>query len=254
MRISFVSDVLYIQSRKGKFSRVLHSDRLFQHFLMNAFVCVKLNNLNFVRLNQLLLRAELYRDFMDRLGQNYELNDIDQKMTILPSSHTGFSRYMKIKKQNALALIRKFNKFIFFITFICNSHWEKFKRDLSEVVDIVNRLDLMARIFQLKLRELLRDLIERHVMEIINAHIYVIEFQKRDLSHAHIFLIANSRDEFDANNIDDAVHAVIFFKKVSGLNVKCKTLYELIVEQMIHKNCKNVEKVSCHDFESRCIK
>ena len=114
--------MLYIQSRKGKFSRVLYSRRLFQHFLMNAFVCVEFNNLNFVRQNQQFLRVELYRDLMNRLDQDYEFNDIDQKMTILSSSHTGFSRYMKIKKQDVLALIRKFSKFIFFIIFICNSH------------------------------------------------------------------------------------------------------------------------------------
>ena len=82
---------------------------------MNAFVCVELNNLNFVRQNQQLLRVELYRNLMNQLSQDYELNDIDQKMTILSSSHIEFSRYMKIKKQDALALIRKFNKFIFFI-------------------------------------------------------------------------------------------------------------------------------------------
>ena len=246
--------MLYIQSRKRKFSRVLHSKRLFQHFLINAFVCVKFNNLNFVRLNQLLLRVDFYRNLMNRLSQNFEFSDIDQKMTILSSNHTKFFRYMKIKKQDVFALIRKFNKLIFFITFICNSHWEKFERNLSDVVDIVNRFDLMIRVFQLKFKKFLRDFIERHVMRIINAHIYVIEFQKRDLSHAHILLIANSRDEFDENNIDDVVHAMIFSKKLFEFNAKRKILYELIVEQMIYKNCKKVEKAFCHDFESKCIK
>ena len=112
----------------------------------------------------------------------------------------------------------------------------------------------MIRVFQLKFREFLRDLTERHVMRIMNAHTYVIEFQKRGLSHAHILLIADSRDEFDEDNIDDVVHAVIFFKKTSQLDDDRKTLYELIVDQMIHKNCKRIEKAFCHDFEDRCIK
>ena len=91
-------------------------------------------------------------------------------------------------------------------------------------------------------------------MKVINAHIYVIEFQKRNLSHVHILLIANSRDEFDENNIDDAIHAIILFKEIFEFNTLRKTLYELIVEQMIHKNCKKIEKALCHDFENRCIK
>ena len=246
--------MLYIQSRKGKFSRVLHSGRLFQHFLVDAFACVELNNLNFVRLNQQLLRVELYRGLMDRLGQGYELNDIGQKVTILPSSHTGFPRYMKVKKQDALALVRKFSKLIFFITFICNPRWEEFERDLFSGVDIVNRPDLVARVFQLKLRKLLRDLTERHVMGVINAHIYVIEFQKRGLPHVHILLIADPRDGFDEDNIDDVVHAVISPKEVSELNAIRKTLYELVVDQMIHKNCKRAKKAPCHDSENRCTK
>ena len=89
----------------------------------------------------------------------------------------------------------------------------KFERNLFDVVNIVNRFDLMIKMFQLKFKKILRDFIERHVMKIMNAHIYVIEFQKRNLSHAYIFFIANFRDKFDKNNIDDVVHAIIFSRK-----------------------------------------
>ena len=125
---------------------------------------------------------------------------------------------------------------------------------MFDVVDIVNRFDLMIKMFQLKLKKLLRDFIERYVMKIMIAHIYVIEFQKRNLSHVHIFLIANSRNEFDENNIDDVVHAIIFFKKTFEFNVERKILYELMIDQMIHKNCKKIKKKFCYDFENRCIK
>ena len=91
--------------------------------------------------------------------------------------------------------------------------------------------------FQLKFKKFLRDFIKRYVMKIINAHIYVIEFQQKKLSHVHIFFIVNFRNEFDTNNIDDVVHAIIFFKKMFEFNAKRKTFYELIVEQIIHKNC-----------------
>ena len=187
VKITFLFDFIYIQNRQKKFNRVLHSKRLFQYFLMNAFVCVKFNNFNFVRFNQQFLRIEFYRDLMNRLSQNYELNDIDQKMTILLSNHIEFSRYMKIKKQNVFVLIRKFNKFIFFIIFICNSRWKKFTRNLFDVVDIVNRFDLIIKMFQLKFKKILRDFIEHYVIKIMIAHIYVIEFQKKFVTRSYFF-------------------------------------------------------------------
>ena len=231
----------------------MHSKRLFQHFLMNAFVCVKLNNFNFVRFNHQFLRVDFYRNLMNQSNQNYEFNDIDQKMTILSSNHTKFSRYMKIKKQNVFALIRKFNKFIFFIIFICNSHSDEFKRIFFTIVDIVNRFESMIKMFQLKFKKFLRDFIERHVIKIINAHIYVIEFQKRNLSYAHIFLIANFRNEFDDDNINDVVYAIISFKAIFEFDDR-KILYELICQQIIHENCKKIKIFFCLDFENKCIK
>lgn len=56
---------------------------------MDAFSCIELNNLNWVRMNQQKLRADLYAGIMDRLGDGCELNDIGKKVTILPSSQVG---------------------------------------------------------------------------------------------------------------------------------------------------------------------
>ena len=112
----------------------------------------------------------------------------------------------------------------------------------------------MTKMFQLKFKKFLRDFIERYVIKIINAHIYVIEFSKKKFVAYLYFFITNFRNEFDENNIDDVVHAIIFFKKIFKFDAKRKIFYKLIVEQIIHKNCKKIEKVFCQNFENKCIK
>ena len=59
---------------------------------------------------------------MNRLNESATLDDIEKKVTILSFTHVDSFRYIKTKKQNTLVLIRTYDKFIFFVTFICNSN------------------------------------------------------------------------------------------------------------------------------------
>ena len=59
---------------------------------------------------------------MNRLNKNAILDNIKKKIIILLFTHIDNFRYIKIKKQNVLTLIRIYNKFIFFVIFICNSN------------------------------------------------------------------------------------------------------------------------------------
>ncbi len=47
----------------------------------------------------------------------------------------------------------------------------------------------------MKLKVILKDLIENGVLGHIIAWIYVIEYQKRDLRHAHVLLIVKEEDK-----------------------------------------------------------
>ena len=51
------------------------------------------------------------------------------------------------------------------------------------------RPDLVARVFRLKLKSILEDLLGNDVLGVVIGYIYVIEFQKRGLPHARILLI-----------------------------------------------------------------
>ena len=221
---------------------------------MNAFACCELNNLNWIRQNQQRLRADCYQNFMNRIDESAELIDIDIKTSILFFSFTNDSRYMKIKKQNVLILIRRFEKSTFFITFTCNFKWFEFERDLFAEISIKNRFDFIARMFQLKLKKLFRNFIDRHMLKKVKAHFYVIEFQKRDFFHAHIFIINHFMNDVTSTNVDDVIQTIIFEISAVDAFAHCskKRLYEIVKINMIHKNCKI--EAQCKNAENNYIK
>jgi hypothetical protein len=72
------------------------------------------------------------------------------------------------------------------ITFTCNPQWLEIKRALPLGQQPQDRPDLVTRVFKIKLKELIHDIHKKLGRTI--TRIYVIEFQKRGLSHAHIFI------------------------------------------------------------------
>ena len=141
------------RNNEKRFNQLMYFDRFFQHFVVDIFIYIELNNLNWVRINQSQLRVDLYSEIMNCLSEKVELIDINKKIIILLFNHVNDFKYMKIKEQNALTLIRKYDKFIYFIIFTCNSNWEKFYRDLLKRISIKIRSNLTTRVFQLKLKE-----------------------------------------------------------------------------------------------------
>ncbi len=51
-----------------------------------------------------------------------------------------------------------------------------------------NQLDLVTQVFKIKLKELINDIHKKHILGRTIMRIYVIEFQKRGLPHAHILI------------------------------------------------------------------
>ena len=86
------------------------------------------------------------------------------------------------------------------------------------------------------------------MFEKMKTHTYIIEFQKRDLSHAYILIIAYLDDDITQDNINDVVQVIISNREEDSM------LYELITKHMIHKNCQDKKNVVCHDKKERCTK
>ena len=91
--------------------------------------------------------------------------------------------------QDAMAIVCKFGKPDLFITFTCNPRWKGIVTNLRKGEKVENRPDLTTRVFNLKLKQLICDLIGNKIFGHVLAYCYSIEFQKRGLPHAHILLI-----------------------------------------------------------------
>ncbi|KAL0453879.1 UNVERIFIED_CONTAM: hypothetical protein Slati_1366000 [Sesamum latifolium] len=122
----------------------------------------------------------------------------------------------------------------------------------SKFVDLIpgqkveDRPDV-ARVFKIKLDELMKDLRQGQHFGRVLTVLYTIEFQKRGLPHAHIILFLHPDDKpRNAANIDKIISAELPDKEKDPVG------YEAVVQFMIHgpcgsayKNCACMENGKC---------
>ena len=129
----------------------------------------------------------------------------------------------------------------------------KLKTDL--VVVVSRRPDLVARIYDLKLKELLHDIKFNHIFGKVVGHLHVIEFQKRGLPHAHILTVLDEKDKLHtAELIDKAVSAEIPEPNiVDGVDLN-ENLRSKVLTHMIHGPCGKVNSNSPCMSNNECTK
>jgi hypothetical protein len=114
----------------------------------------------------------------------------------------------------------------------CNPEWPEIKENLKPWQRSEYRPNLIARVFNLKLKEFLKDIIERQILGVVVAYIYVIEFQKRSLPHAHIVIFLRDEDKPRTREIiDQFISAEIPNKDEDP------ELNEIVIRRMIHGPC-----------------
>ena len=134
--------------------------------------------------------------------------------------------------QDAMAIVRYCGKPDLFITMTCNPLWPDITIELLPGQTAQDRPELVSRVFKLKLNELLTDLTKRNFFGRTVAFIYVVEFQKRGLPHAHILIILDSRDKpRTPAKIDEMVCAEIPSPTTDP------ELYETVTSFMLHGPC-----------------
>ena len=110
-----------------------------------------------VKNNQEKLRIELYNGLKDA---DDTTPTSAGKRFVLPSSFIGGPRYMIGNYQDAMAICRWAGYPDLFITFTCNAKWPEIELFLSRKPGqkIEDRPDVVARVFKIKLDQLLNDL------------------------------------------------------------------------------------------------
>src|SRR5436190_2993989 len=139
---------------------------------------------------------------------------------------------MKQFYHDAMAICRHYGRADFFITFTCNPMWDEIISNIPACSAATDRPDIVCRVFNLKLKALIDDLLNKHVLGKTVADVLTIEFQKRGLPHAHILLIMDPDDKIrDVEGIDKIICAEIPDR------IRDPDLYDVIISNMMHGPC-----------------
>ncbi len=213
----------HVQERIASSNCLLRMCRLFQEFL--CVQCAKHENqkLFWLRTNQVKIRAELYNNICDAIHQTDALERQVRRSIILSPSFTGGPRDIHRRFQDGMAIIRHFHKPDLFITMTCNPKCAEITKALLEGQKAQDRPDIVARVFKLKLKAIIHDLCKNKICGNCVAYLYVVEFQKRGLPHAHILIIFDQDSRLrTTEDIDSIVCAELPQDPSSPSNRICK--------------------------------
>ncbi|XP_021744002.1 uncharacterized protein LOC110710049 [Chenopodium quinoa] len=164
----------------------------------------------------------MYQGILDTIDDGEKSANNIGRQVILPPSFIGGHRDMKKRHLNALALVQRFGKPDLFVTMTSD------------------RPDVIARVFRSKLIALKKQITEEHVFGKVAAIVYVVEFQKRGLPHAHFLIILDHGYKLTRpSDYDNFFSAEI-------LSTESPQLREIILKRMMHGPCGSLNpKCGC---------
>ncbi|XP_055845576.1 uncharacterized protein LOC129915415 [Episyrphus balteatus] len=223
----------YRLSVRGDFNLIHASGKLFQQYVVDSFVKVEGSRIAYIKSHQKELRAENYKGLIDFMNSDaHQTGALVGIPVVLPSTFLGSPRNMLQNFQDAMTIVTRFGKPDIFLTFTCNPNWVEIKSELKPYEKIENRPDLITRVFHLKLKLLLDDLFKGNVLGVVTAYVYVIEFQKRGLPHAHVLFMVRDEDKLrDKERIDAVVSSEIPDSQ------KNPRLFNIVMQCMVHGPC-----------------
>jgi len=174
----------------------------------------------------------------DQLSAGSSAHDIGQPVVRLPSSFVGSARYYQQLYMDAMALPKKFGKPDLFLTFTCNPNWPEIRAALPPRSHWRHHTDIVERVFMLKLRSLIRDIVDAQIFGPVLAYVFRIEWQARGLPHAHMLIIL--QDKILSERQVDAVISAEMPDAAAD-----PELHDLVVTHMLHPRCDVNTQCSC---------
>ncbi|MEO1479523.1 MAG: helitron helicase-like domain-containing protein [Bacteroidota bacterium] len=189
------------------FSALHRAKKLWHEYCLDAYLKIESSRLDFQRNHKKQLRADLYHGLEDAVANGNEAQA--GRFVLLASSFQGGPREMRAAYQDSMAIVREYGKPDFFVTFTCNPSWPEIQNELYDGQEAKDRPDLICRVFHMKLKEMLHEFHEKHVLGKLAAYTYSVEYQKRGLPHAHILLILERGCKVPPEELDRYVCAEI---------------------------------------------
>ena len=217
--------------------------RLTLEFWCDVWAQVEARNAHFHQspAQQAKYRAARVAAVEDQLSARVRADDIGRPVVRLPSSFVGSARYYQQLYMDAMALPKKFGKPDIFLTMTCNPHWNEIRNAIPSGSHYRHHPDIVSRVFMIKLRQLISDIVDKQIFGPVSAYIYRIEWQARGLPHAHCLFIL--RDKIlSARHIDAVVSAEV------PDPVQDPLLHKLVTQHMLHPQCDVDTSLGCrHD-------
>ncbi|KAJ6951656.1 hypothetical protein NC653_040948 [Populus alba x Populus x berolinensis] len=241
----------FIHEREKQESTLIKGGRLYQQFLVDAFVNVEEERLDFIRANQENLRSEHYKGIHDAITRG----DIDGSTTgkiILPSSLTGSPRYMVNNYQDAMAICRCYGNPDLFITFTCNVNWPEIRREIKKTRSYQpeDKPDIIARVFHSKLIDMMSFIKSGKPFGRTIADVCAVEFQKRGLPHTHLLVWLAPEFKFHSpEDVDSIISAEIPDRHQDPI------CYDIVSKFMMHGPCGAANpKAQCNQSLSSVLR
>uniref|UniRef100_A0A2C9KZL5 Helitron helicase-like domain-containing protein n=1 Tax=Biomphalaria glabrata TaxID=6526 RepID=A0A2C9KZL5_BIOGL len=148
-----------------------------------------------------------------------------------------------------MAIVRICGKPDLLLTFTCNPAWPEISNAIPHHERPEHRPDVVARVFRIKLREFLTDILERNIFGNVVAYIFVIEFQKRGLPHCHMLLTLDSQCKIRTkDDIDKCVCAELPNPEIHP------RLFQIVTKCMAHGPCGTLNANSPCMKNGKCTK
>ena len=161
-------------------------EKLSMEFYCDIWAQVEARNAHFHRspAQQAKYRGARVAAIEDQLSDGISAAEIGVPVVRLPSSFVGSARYYQQLYMDAMALPKKFGKPDLFVTFTCNPKWPELIAALPPHAHWQHHGDIVERVFMLKLKGLLKDIVDDEIFGPIRAFVYRIEWQARGYSAA----------------------------------------------------------------------
>jgi hypothetical protein len=212
-----------------------HGQRLFQEYCVDMGAKIEAQRLKFVQTHQTQLRADSHKGVSEAISSKDTNPTALGKMVVLPATFHGSARHLHSLYQDSMARVRHFGKPTLFCTMTCSPDWPEFEqlmwgKDTGETA--WQRPDVVTRVWELRKKQFLHDVLVAGVLGEVAAYSWVVEFQKRGLPHLHILLIMKHNSRLHTpDDYDTAVCAEIPDPE------KFEELHKIVQKHMIHGPC-----------------
>lgn len=198
------------------------SGRLQHQFLLDVFTATEEERLDYIEHTvnaRIAARSEIMESIEAEGGPQ-------PGRVYLPDSFTNSPRQMRKLIDDGLATVSTLNKPTFFITVTCNTRWPEFLALHTPDYNPSDDPVMVSRVFHAKLSKILEFIRRYPKFQGLIYEMYVVEFQKRGLPHAHIVIKTNWEPQ-TPEEVDEVLSAEM--PREAG------RLRDLVMQYMMHE-------------------